>query len=211
MRAESGKTWVKYDNNFFLGRDVSGSTIGIVGMGRIGLAVARRAKFGFGMKVLYHNRKPTDAANEVDGQYVSLEDLLQQSDHVVLVCPLTEETTGLINKERLAMMKPTATLINIARGPVVDTDDLVEALRNRQIFAAGLDVTEPEPLSADHPLFALDNVIITPHRGSSTALTRKKMLDLTVRNMVAGAAGKPMPAPCNLWEQLTPAPYSGGN
>jgi lactate dehydrogenase-like 2-hydroxyacid dehydrogenase len=143
VRAESGKTWTKYDNNFFLGQDVSGTTIGVVGMGRIGLCVARRAKFGFGMKVLYHNRKPSEDAAEVDGEYVSLEDLLRRSDHVVLVCPLTEATTGLINKERLALMKPTATLINIARGPVVDTDDLVEALVNKQIFGAGLDVTEP--------------------------------------------------------------------
>merc|ERR1711865_948937 len=111
---------------------------------------------------------------------------------------------GLINKEKLEMMKPTATLINIARGPVVDTDDLVDALKNKVIFGAGLDVTEPEPLTADHPLFALDNVTITPHRGSSTARTRKAMLDLTVDNMVAGAACQPMPALCNLWEQLTP-------
>jgi glyoxylate reductase len=149
----------------FLGADVSESTIGIIGMGRIGLEVARRA-VGFRMKILYHNRsRKPEVESEVGAEYVSKDELLSRSDHVVLLCPATAETKGMINKAALAKMKPTAALINISRGVVVDTDALTQALAEGTIGGAGLDVTDPEPLPHDHPLHKMENVVMAPHRG----------------------------------------------
>jgi glyoxylate reductase len=176
-----------------LGREVHGSTLGIVGLGRIGEQVARRAR-PFDMAVLYHNRRPRAAAESALGaRYVGLAELLASSDYVVLTVPLTAETTRLIGRAELAQMKPTACLINVARGPVVDTEALTEALAARRIFAAALDVTDPEPLSRDHPLLRLDNVIITPHLGSATEQTRQRMVEVSVENLLAGLAGLPLP------------------
>ncbi|HEX5269236.1 MAG TPA: D-glycerate dehydrogenase, partial [Gemmataceae bacterium] len=167
-RYARGPNFLHYDPSYMLGREVHGSTVGIVGLGRIGKQVARRA-CGFEMTVLYHNRRPDPRAEaDFGARHVSLDDLLAASDYVVLTVPLTPETQRLIGRPQLARMKPTAVLVNAARGPVVDTDALTEALAARRIFAAALDVTEPEPLPRDHPLLRLDNVIITPHLGSAT-------------------------------------------
>ena len=176
------------------GREVHHTTLGIVGMGRIGEEIAQRAR-GFDMSVLYHNRnRKPDAEAKLGVKYVSLKKLLQQADHVVLSTPLTNETRGMIGADEIALMKPTATLINIARGPIVDTDALTEALTNRRIFAAGADVTDPEPLPRDHPLLKLDNFVVTPHLGSCTVETRQAMAELSVENLLAGLAGRPLPA-----------------
>eukprot|EP00045_Choanoeca_perplexa_P013202 m.148176 g.148176 ORF g.148176 m.148176 type:complete len:271 (+) comp16275_c0_seq28:209-1021(+) len=160
--------FTQYRNMVLLGKAVQGATLGIIGMGRIGEQIARRAS-GFDMTVLYHNRKPKkDAEAALGVKYADLETLLRESDYVVLACPCTEETTGLINAERFTIMKDTASLINVSRGPVVVTDDLVEALLEKHIDSAGLDVFDPEPLPVDHPLYKLDNVVCAPHRGSGT-------------------------------------------
>jgi glyoxylate reductase len=182
--------FTRYDPSLMLGREVHSSTIGIFGMGRIGRQVARRAN-GFGMTVLYHNRKRSDEAEIALGaSYVSKEELLAAADYVVLTLPLTQETRGYISRAELAQMKPTAILVNVARGAVVDKEALTETLMERRIFAAALDVTDPEPLPRDHPLLSLSNVIITPHLGSATEETRYRMAELSVQNLLAGLAGR---------------------
>ena len=182
-----------YDPSILIGREVSGSTLGIIGLGRIGKQVARRA-LAFDMKVLYHNRNPDLVAESQLGvEYASLFEILSDSDFVTLNCPLTEETTHLIGSRELDQMKPTAILINMARGGVVDTDALVDALQQQRIAAAALDVTEPEPLPRDHPLLALDNLVIAPHLGSASDRTRLRMMQMTVENLTAGIDGKPLP------------------
>uniref|UniRef100_A0A7S4W0K5 D-isomer specific 2-hydroxyacid dehydrogenase NAD-binding domain-containing protein n=1 Tax=Ditylum brightwellii TaxID=49249 RepID=A0A7S4W0K5_9STRA len=160
-------------------------------MGRIGCEIARRARYGFGMNVLYHNRRPDkDAESKFDAQYMeNLHDLLHQSDYVVLSCPLTKETTNLIDAKALSLMKSTGILVNVARGGVVDTDALLNALESRAIYGAGLDVTEPEPLPRDHRLLKLDNVVIMPHLGSATVQTRRAMAELSVENLLLGLDG----------------------
>ena len=174
------------------GRDVHGSTLGIVGMGNIGAQIAKRAH-GFDMKILYHNRTPRPLAEEtLCARWVGLDELLAESDFVVLVVPLSEATRNMISYRELALMKPTATLINIARGGVVDTNALTEAMIARRIFAAALDVTEPEPLPRNHPLLTLDNVTLTPHVGSATVQTRRRMAELSVANLIAGLKGNPL-------------------
>jgi glyoxylate reductase len=184
--------FTRYDPAYILGREVHGRAIGIIGMGRIGTQIARRAR-GFDMTVLYHNRRPNIAAEaELGAEYVSLDELLARSDYVMLTAPLTDETRGLMNTTTLAKMRPTATLINIARGPVVDTTALYEALRSGVIAAAALDVTDPEPLPRDHPLLALDNLTIVPHLGSATVETRQKMAEVSVENLLRGLAGQPL-------------------
>ncbi len=181
-----------YDPGYMLGREVHGATVGIIGMGRIGRQIAQRAR-GFEMTVLYHNRRPRpegDAA--LQARYVSLEELLKQSDYVVLSVPLSAETRGLIGEAQFAVMKPTATLINVARGPIVDTAALTQALSERRILAAALDVTDPEPLPRDHPLLKLDNLTIAPHLGSATAQTRQQMADISIENLLRGLRGEPL-------------------
>jgi glyoxylate reductase len=194
-RYARGPDFLRYDPSYMLGREVHGATLGAVGLGRIGEQVARRAR-GFDMTVLYHSRRRKPAAEAALGaRHVSLDELLAASDYVVLAVPLTDETRRLIGRAELARMKPTAVLVNVARGAVVDTDALTEALAARRIFAAALDVTDPEPLPRDHPLLRLDNVTITPHLGSATEQTRRRMAEVSVGNLLAGLAGRPLPFP----------------
>jgi glyoxylate reductase len=191
-RYARGPNFLRYDPSYMLGREIHSSTLGIIGMGRIGEQIARRAR-GFDMTVLYHNRnRKPNAETTLGVRYVSQDELIQQADYLVLTVPLTSETRGLIGANELAKMKPTATLINVARGAVVDKEALTEALKTRRIHAAALDVTDPEPLPREHPLLALDNVIITPHLGSATVQTRQRMAEMSVENLLAGLAGKPL-------------------
>jgi glyoxylate reductase len=146
------------------------------------------------MTVLYHNRtRRLDVEQSLSVSYAGRDELLALADYVVLTVPLTTETRHLIGRAELARMKPTSILINVARGPVVDTEALTEALAKRTIYAAGLDVTDPEPLPRGHPLLALDNVTIAPHLGSATEQTRHKMAEMSIENLLAGLAGKPLP------------------
>ncbi len=177
-----GVTW-----SLLLGRDVHGATLGIIGLGRIGKAVARRAQ-GFRMRVLYHNRRPDPEASALGAEYRSKEDLLREADFVVVTLPLTPETRGLIGEAELRRMKPTAHLINIARGPIVDEGALVRALREGRIAGAGLDVFENEP--AMHPgLLELEQVVLAPHIGSASRATRLAMATRAAENCVAALAG----------------------
>jgi glyoxylate reductase len=181
--------FTRYDPGYMLGREIHSSTLGIIGLGRIGQQVARRAR-AFDMQVLYHNRRRNAAAEAATfANYATFDDLLAQSDYVVLCCPLTDETRGLIGAAAFAKMKPTAILVNIARGPVVDTAALTDALQTRRIYAAGLDVTDPEPLPRNHPLLTLDNVTIAPHLGSATEQTRRQMAEISVENLLRGLRG----------------------
>jgi glyoxylate reductase len=184
--------FTRYDPGYILGREIHGATLGIIGLGRIGRQVAKRAK-GFDMTVIYHNRRRDEEAERLLGvRYTAFDALLMDADYVMLCCPLTNETRGLINAAALAKMKRTAILINLARGPVVDTAALTDALAEKQIYAAGLDVTDPEPLPRDHPLLKLDNVTIAPHLGSATVQTRTKMAEISVENLLLGLAAKPL-------------------
>jgi glyoxylate reductase len=194
-RYARGPEFLHYDPGYMLGREVHHSTLGIIGMGRIGRQVARRAR-GFDMTVLYHNRqrRPEHEA-ETGARYASFDDLLAQSDYVMLTAPLTPQTTGLIDSRALLKMKRSATLVNISRGPVVDTAALVEALSNGTIAAAALDVTNPEPLPRGHPLLAMSNVIVVPHLGSATVETRRRMAEMSVANLLAGLRGEALPTP----------------
>lgn len=181
-----------YDPSYMLGREVHHATLGIFGLGRIGEQVAKRAR-GFDMTVLYHNRRRKPEAEERLGvRYVSKDELLATADYVLLMLPLTHETRGMIGADELRKMKPTAALINAARGGHVDTTALTDALAKKVIRIAALDVTDPEPLPRDHPLLKLDNVIITPHLGSATEETRRRMAEVSVENLLLGLAGKPL-------------------
>jgi glyoxylate reductase len=183
--------FTRYDPAYMLGREVHHATLGIVGMGRIGGEVAKRAR-GFDMNVLYHNRNRRAEHDAFGARYATFDELLAQSDYVMLTVPLTDATRGLIGRDALARMKPTATLINIARGPVVDMMALYEALSTKRICSAALDVTDPEPLPRDHPLLKLDNITILPHLGSATVQTRRKMAELSVENLLLGLDNKPL-------------------
>ncbi len=186
--------FLRYDPGFMLGKEVHGTTLGIVGLGNIGLQIARRAS-GFDMEILYHNRRPRveqQLPDNIKAEYAALEELLKRSDFVMLTVPLTDQTRGLIDSKALAIMKPTAILVNLARGPVVQTDALLDALKTEQIAGAALDVTDPEPLPRDHGLLKLDNVVITPHLGSASDRTRQRMAEVSVANLLAGLQGKPL-------------------
>ena len=177
--------WTRWRYDMFIGADVHGATLGILGMGRIGQAIARRGAHGFGMKVIYHNRTRLDAAAEAQckATYVSKEALLSAADHLVLVLPYSASSHHAIGAAELAQMKPTATLVNIARGGIVDDAALALALRNRVIAAAGLDVFEGEPKV--HPdLLTVPNVVLTPHIGSATLPTRLAMANLAADNLI---------------------------
>src|SRR5262245_952074 len=192
-RYAKGPSFLHYDPSYMLGREVHHATTGIIGMGRIGAQVANRAR-GFDMTVVYYNRRPRPEVEAALGvRYIARDELLATADYVVLTLPLTAETRGLIGRTELARLKPTATLINVARGAVVDKDALAEALAARRLHAAALDVTDPEPLPRDHPLLKLDNVIITPHLGSATVQTRRRMAEVSVENLMAGLEGRPLP------------------
>lgn len=187
LREGKWKSWYPMQ---LVGKDVSGATIGIIGMGRIGQAVARRAK-GFDMKVLYNNRRRRHEAEEMYGfQYVSLEDLLQQSDYVVIMTPYNSDTEGLIGAQELALMKDDAVLINASRGGIIDEAALYDVLKNGKLWAAGLDVFEQEPIAMDHPLLTLPNVVALPHIGSASLETRTAMLMLNVKALTAYGQGK---------------------
>jgi len=176
-----------------IGLEVSGSTLGIIGLGRIGQQVAKRAR-GFDMRILYHNRRRNlEAEAALGAECRSLDELLSESDFVTLNCPLTAETRGLIGRTQLKRMKRTGVLVNMARGGVVDHAALCEALMTGTIAAAGIDVTETEPLPRNHPLLTLPNLVITPHLGSASDRTRRKMQEMTVENLRAGLRGEPLP------------------
>lgn len=182
-----------YEPSLLIGKEVNGATLGIVGLGRIGKQVAKRAR-AFDMRVLYYNRhRDLAAESEFSAEYRSLDDLLGESDFVTLNCPLTSETTNLISTAQFATMKRSAILINMARGGVVDTDALYEALSTGRIFGAGIDVTQPEPLPRNHPLLRLQNLVITPHLGSASDRTRRRMIEMSIDNLRAGLAGQPLP------------------
>ena len=189
-----GPAFTHFDPNILHGQEVFGATLGIIGMGGVGQQVARRAA-GFDMKVLYHNRSEIpEIAGKLGATYVSLPELLAQSDFVTLNVPMTLETRNMIGRDELAMMKPTAILVNAARGGVLDHDALVDALSDGTIWAAALDVTEPEPLPRDHPLLAMENIVIAPHLGSATRKTRIGMVQRTIENLIAGLTGGDMPS-----------------
>jgi len=187
--------WNLWQPDLLLGRDVWGATLGIVGLGRIGRAVARRAR-GFGMHILYADERPDPRAEaELECSFRSLEDLLRESDFVTIHLPLNDRTRGLFGAGRFALMKPTAILINTARGPIVDQRALYEALRAKRLAAAGLDVTDPEPIRPDDPLLTLDNCVILPHIGSASVRTRDRMAELAARNLLDALEGR-RPAHC---------------
>ncbi len=192
--AEGG--WKTWEPTGWIGLDLVGKTIGIVGMGRIGAAVARRLAGGWGMKVVYTARsaKP-ELDREMSARHVELEELLSISDFVSLHVPLSPATTALIGAEAFTRMKTTAVLINTARGEVVDQTALEVALRERTIFAAGLDVCTPEPLPLDSPLLKLDNCLVLPHIGSATVDARNAMALRAARNVLAGVSGQALPYP----------------
>jgi gluconate 2-dehydrogenase len=201
--------WTRWSVDMFAGSDVHGATLGILGMGRIGQAVARRGALGFGMPVLYHNRSRLDADIEtrLGARLVSKEALLRESDHLVIVVPYSAASHHLIGAEELALMKPTSTLTNIARGGIVDDAALAEALRERRIAAAGLDVFEGEP--SVHPaLLEVPNVVLTPHIASASLPTRRAMANLAADNLIAvlgaGAARRAPPTALNPEVLATP-------
>ncbi len=185
--------WTTWTPTAWLGADLNGATLGIVGLGRIGFAVATRAK-AFGMQIVYANRNANEEAEEtLRASRLSLEDLLRQSDFVSLHVPLSSETRRLIDERALRLMKPTAILVNAARGGVVDMAALHRALSDGWIAGAALDVTDPEPLPADHPLYRLPNCLIAPHIGSATRGARQRMAELACENLLAGLEGRPLP------------------
>ena len=195
VRAGRWKTWGPL---LLLGPDVHGATIGIVGFGRIGQAVAQRAA-GFGMTILYHDVQtlPTDVTAPLGATFATLDELFAQSDYLSLHVNLTDETRHLIDAAALRKMKPTAVLVNTSRGPVVDGTALFEALRDGVIFAAGLDVTDPEPLPADDPLLTLENCLVVPHIASASRATRGKMAEMAAANLLAGLRGERLPTCVN--------------
>jgi glyoxylate reductase len=193
----SGQPW-QWGMSFMLGRDLRAKTLGVVGLGKIGAKVAERAR-AFGMEIAYAGRRPAEAAERLEARQLPLEELLDAADVLTLHCPLTPETHHLIGAAELARMKETALLVNSARGPVVDEEALVAALRAGEIAAAGLDVFEDEPRV--HPgLLELDNVTLAPHLGSATVETRAAMSELAARNAIAAARGEPL---------ITPVPLPG--
>jgi len=185
--------WKTWGPSTLLGVDFAGATIGIIGFGRIGKAMARRAT-GFGMRILIYDptAQPFPGVTKVD-----LNTLLRESDFISLHTPLTTETRHLINADAFARMKPNAVLVNTARGEIVDQDALYDALKNRKIFAAGIDVTYPEPLPLDHPLLTLDNLIICPHIASASTSTRENMAFIAAGNLLAGLRGERLPFSVN--------------
>lgn len=182
--------WNNWSPYLMAGSDIHHQTIGIVGMGRIGEAIARRAK-GFGMSVLYHNRsRKYEAEKKLQATYVPFDRLLSEADFVVSVVPLTKETAGIFNERAFSKMKSSAIFINVSRGATVDEEALVKALKTKQIKAAGLDVFNEEPIRANHPLMGLENVICLPHIGSASINTRTEMIDLCMGNITAVLQGK---------------------
>jgi len=181
--------WLTWEPDWLLGHDVAGATLGVVGFGRIGEAVARRAR-GFAMEVLAWNRRPKEAEGV---EFVDLDELLERSDLVSLHVALSEETRGIIGAAQLRAMKPTAVLVNTARGAIVDQAALADALRSGEIFGAGLDVVVDEPIAVDDELLDIPSCLVLPHLGSATVATRGRMADMVVDNVLAGLRGDPLP------------------
>ncbi len=191
-RAGRWKTWEPLGH---LGQDLAGRTLGVVGMGRIGYALARRCQRGWDMKVLYFDvHRSEKAEQDLGARLVDLDTLLAQSDFVSVHTDLNDSTRGLFNLATFRKMKPSAVFVNTARGPIVVERDLVEALKTGVIFAAGLDVTDPEPPAADGPLYGVPNLIVAPHIASATVGTRNAMADICARNLLAGLRGEALPA-----------------
>lgn len=189
IKAGKWQTWSPLQ---LAGRDIHGATLGIVGLGRIGQAVARRAQ-GFGMRILYHGGSDVESAQALGATHCPLETLLEKSDFVSLHCPLNDDTYHLIDEGALHLMKPSAILINTARGGVVDPEALYFALKRGEIAYAALDVTEPEPIPTDDPLLTLDNCLVVPHIASSSVATRGKMAMMATQNLLAGVRGERLP------------------
>lgn len=189
VRAGKWKTWGPM---LLLGNEIHGATLGLVGFGRIGRGMAKRAA-GFDMRVLYYDPGEMDHTPELNATRVDFETLLEESDFISLHTPLTPDTRHMIDSEALNRMKPNAVLINTARGPVVDMEALYEALRDKRIFAAALDVTDPEPLPSNHPLLTLDNLVIAPHIASASHTARGNMAWKAARNLIAGLKGERLP------------------
>jgi len=187
-----GGKWKTWGPMLLLGTEMKGATLGLIGFGRIGKAVARRA-VGFDMRVLYYDPLETMRDPDVKATSVDFETLLEESDFISLHTPLTPDTHHLMDAEALSRMKSSAVLVNTSRGPVVDMNALYEVLRDRRIFAAGLDVTEPEPLPPDHRLLTLDNVIVMPHIASASTAARDKMSWIAAKNLIAGLKGEHLP------------------
>lgn len=186
------KTWEPLGH---LGQDLMGRTLGVVGMGRIGYGLAKRCRGGWDMQILYHDVfRNEKAEQDLGARQVDLDTLLREADFVSLHTDLNEQTRGMIGAEQFAKMKKTAVLINTARGPLVDTKALTAALKAGTIFAAGLDVTDPEPIDVDVPLLRLPNVIVAPHIASATVRTRDQMAEICAKNLLAGLRGEPLPA-----------------
>jgi glyoxylate reductase len=196
-RALRNGEWGDWSPVFMLSHDLHGKTLGIVGLGAIGRAVAERAR-GFKMPILYwsRSRKP-EAEAELGGQWRELDDLLREADYISINLALSDESRGLIGEREIGLMKPDAVLVNTARGPIVDQDALFGALVAKRIGGAALDVFAEEPLPVDHPLLALENVVVSPHVGSATYETRARMTDLAVDNLLAFFRGERPPAPVN--------------
>jgi glyoxylate reductase len=192
--AQSGQ-WKTWEPLGHLGQDLAGRTLGVIGMGRIGFALARRCRFGWDMKVLYHDMYRSEKADrELGATQVDLDTLLGQSDFVSVHTDLNDKTRGLFSREQFRKMKPTAVFVNTARGPIVKEADLIEALQSGTIFAAGLDVTDPEPPAPDSPLLRTPNLIVAPHIASATVGTRNAMAEICASNLLAGLRGEKLPA-----------------
>ncbi|MCX2453096.1 D-glycerate dehydrogenase [Pedobacter sp. PLR] len=190
--------WGFFDPTANLGIELRGKTLGVFGLGKIGLEMARCCKAAFGMKVIYHNRTRSEAAEqELDAKWLPFEELLQQSDVVTVHTALTPETEGKFDQTAFNLMKPSAIFINTARGAIHQEDDLLKALEEGTIWGAGLDVTNPEPMRPDHPLLQMPNVAVLPHIGSATQETRAAMSVLAARNVIAGLKGEEIPFPVN--------------
>ena len=184
--------WKTWGPMTLLGVDLKDATLGLIGFGRIGKAMARRA-LGFDMRVIYYDPSEKKADPDSKATGVDFETLLKESDFISLHTPLTQDTRHLIDSEALSKMKPLAVLVNTSRGPVVDMNALYEALKEKRIFGAGLDVTEPEPLPIDSPLLTLDNIVIAPHIASASKTTREKMSWMAAQNLIAGLKGERLP------------------
>ena len=192
--AQAGQ-WKTWEPLGHLGQDLAERTLGVVGMGRIGYALARRCRFGWAMQVLYHDmHRFAKAEAELDARSVDLDTLLRQSDFVSVHTDLNETTRGMFNAESFRKMKPTAVFVNTARGPIVVEKDLIAALKAGVIFAAGLDVTDPEPPEPSSELLNLPNLIVAPHIASATVGTRNAMAEICANNLLAGLRGEPLPA-----------------